>query len=249
MGKIKVNLSNDSRFSPIAFKYLEEVFNNENQSATNGSMCQRLEAEVCRQIGTNYGIAFNSGTSTLHACLLALGIGKGDEVIIPSIGPIMDTFAVIQTGATPVFADIIEGEYTIDYHSIHNLITPNTKAIIVVHIYGYGCRMDDIMDLANDFEIPVIEDCAQAYQTGIIYRGELKLAGSIGMMASFSFESSKHISCGEGGMVLCNDEALAKKIRQIGGLGFGLLEANDGLVRRDENIFKNPDFKRHSMVG
>ncbi len=222
-------------------KTLESVLQG-SQSTTQGTMTQQFENHFKHWFSMKHGIAFNSGTSTLHAILLALGIGKGDEVIIPSLGPIMDTFAVLQCGAKPVFADS-DNNYCIDPIDIATKITNNTKAIIVVHLYGGAANMLDIMSVAKD--IPVIEDCAQA----IFTYTNAGLAGTIGIASSFSFEASKHLSTGEGGMVLTNNIELATKIRKYGGLGFANLGADDGLVRRNEDIFKSHDYKRHDTIG
>lgn len=249
MESFKSTLPIHSRFYIDTFEYLNQVFDAKSQSATQGSMVNQFETHFKQWFDMKHGIAFNSGTSTLHAILLSLGVGPNDEVCIPSLGPIMDTFAVLQCGATPVFVDCIEGEYTIDAWDLSKKITAKTKAIIVVHLYGGACRMDEIMAISISRNIPVIEDCAQAVLTTLKYGGEERMAGTIGIASSFSFESSKHLSTGEGGMVLTNNTYLAEKIRKIGGLGFANLGPDDGLVRRDEKIFQSHDYKRHSDLG
>lgn len=154
----------------------------------------------------------NSGTNALILGLMALGIGKGDEVIMPSHTFIASANAALFTGATPIFADIQPENYTIDCESIEKLITPSTKAIMPVHIYGHPCDMSPILDLAADNNLFVIEDACQAH--GAEYKGQK--CGSIGDLAAFSFFPSKNMTvAGDGGALTTNDGDLSIKASAI----------------------------------
>jgi perosamine synthetase len=220
--------------------YLEKVLNAESWSATGGSWNNALERAFAELHGVRYAIAMNSGTATLHAALVALDVGPGDEVISPALTVIMDAAATIHAGATPVFADVDPYTFNIDPEDVQRKITPRTKAIIAVSLYGLPPDYD-----ALQFGIPIIEDNAQCLLS--TYKG--RIAGSIGAMASYSFETSKHISCGEGGILITDDEGLAVRARKLAGHGFKNLQAEEGRVRLDRDVFQNPHYKRHDTIG
>lgn len=234
-----------AKFRGNELKYVEEVLNSDMKSATGGTWTERLEKAFAKTFNSKYGIAHNSGTSALHTCLLAAGVKKGDEVISPGLTVIMDTFATLYVQARPVYADINPDTFTIDSESIKERITKETKAIIAVHLYGLPCDMSPIMEIAEENNLIVIEDSAQCCLG--YYNG--RVAGSIGHMACFSFENSKHISAGEGGMVITNDEKLAEKVRKYAGLGFRNLTAESGRVRANDEIFQSPEYMRHDTLG
>jgi perosamine synthetase len=238
-------LSNPIKYLGNESKYLEKVLRSENWSATSGNWNQTLEKAFCRRFGVKYGVALNSGTSTLHAALEAAGVGPGDEVISPAITVIMDTTATLHANAVPVFADVNPDTFTIEPDDIERKITSKTKAIIPVSIYGLPADMDRIMQIAQKHNLVVIEDNAQCMLTK--YKG--KLTGSIAHMASYSFENTKHISCGEGGMVITNSKKYAQLVRKIGGHGFKNLKADEGRIRLNKDIFQNPKYKRHDELG
>lgn len=239
-------LNNPSKYLGNELDYLHKVLEGESWSATSGSWTIGLEQAFSRCIGTKYGIAFNSGTSTIHAALEACGIKPGDEVISPAITVIMDSTATFAANAVPVYCDVEEDTFNIDVTKLEALITPKTKAIIPVAIYGMPCDMDPIMGIAKKHNLTVIEDNAQAVLSK--YKG--RTLGTIGHMASFSFENTKHISCGEGGMVLTNDECLGRRVRKVGGHGFKNLQADEGRIRlKDSSEFQNPNYKRHDVLG
>ena len=238
-------LKNPSKYLGNELRYLEKVLCGESWSATGGSWTIGLEKAFADKIGTNYGVAFNSGTSTLHACLEALGVGAGDEVISPAITVIMDSTATFHANAVPVYCDVDENTFLMDPDDLERRITPKTKAIIAVALYGLSPEYDRIMEIAGRHNIPVIEDNAQAVLSK--YKG--RTLGTIGDMASFSFENTKHISCGEGGMVLTKDAQLAERARKLGGHGFKNLKAADGRVRLNQDVFQDPDYKRHDILG
>ena len=238
-------VSNPSKYLGNELEYLKKVLEGESWSATGGSWTIGLERAFSKRIGTKYGVAFNSGTSTLHAALEAVGVGPGDEVISPALTVIMDSTATFHANAVPVYCDVDEQTFNLDPDKLEELITPKTKAIITVALYGLSPDYDKILSIANKYNIPVIEDNAQAVLS--FYKG--KMLGTIGDISSFSFENSKHISCGEGGMILTDNEEYAEKCRKLGGHGFKNLRAEDGRVRLNQDMFQNPDYKRHDSLG
>jgi perosamine synthetase len=238
-------LTNPSKYLGNELEYLRKVLEAESWSNTFGSWTQALEGEFAKRMGAKYAVAMNSGTATLHAALVACGVEPGDEVISPAITVIMDTTATLHANAVPVYADVDPDTFNIDPVDIARRITPRTKAIIPVSLYGLPCDMDPIMKVAEKHGLAVIEDNAQCVLS--TYKG--RMVGTIGHAASYSFENTKHISCGEGGMVITNDEALAERVRKIGGHGFKNLRASEGRIRLNQNIFQNPNYKRHDTLG
>lgn len=236
---------NPSKYLGNELEYLKKVLEGESWSATGGSWTNSLEKAFAQKIGTRYGVAFNSGTSTLHAAIEAAGVQPGDEVISPAITVIMDSTATFHANAIPVYCDVLEDTFTMDPADLERKITLKTKAIIPVAIYGLPCDMDAIMSIAKQRGIPVIEDDAQA----VLSRYKGRTLGTIGQMASFSFENTKHISCGEGGIILTSDEKYAETTRKIGGHGFKNLRSDEGRVRLNADVFQNPDYKRHDVLG
>jgi perosamine synthetase len=156
-------------------------------------------------------MATSSCSGALHLSLLALGIGPGDEVIVPEVTWVATASAVQYVGATPVFADINPLDWTISIESVKKLLTPKTKAIIPVHLYGYAAAAPELMELANSFDIRIIEDAAPAIGTLI---GANKV-GSFGDFGCFSFQGAKLLVTGEGGMLVTNDSDLFAKARKI----------------------------------
>lgn len=238
-------VKNPSKYLGNELMYLQKVLEGESWSATGGSWTIGLEHAFSKRIGTRYGVAFNSGTSTLHAALEAVGVGPGDEVISPALTVIMDSSATFHANAIPVYCDVDEKTFNLDPDKLEVLITPKTKAIIAVALYGLSPDYDRILAIAKKHSIPVIEDNAQAILS--YYKG--KILGTIGDIASFSFENTKHISCGEGGMILTDSEEYAEKCRKLGGHGFKNLRAEDGRVRLNQDMFQNPEYKRHDSLG
>lgn len=181
-----------------------------------GEEVQAFEAEFASYIGARHGIGVGSGTEALHLALAACGIGEGDEVITVSHTAVATISAIELTGATPVFIDIEPQSYTLDPTGCKAAITSRTKAIIPVHLYGLPADLDAIMKIAQEHNLRVIEDCAQAH--GAKYKG--KPVGSYGDMACFSFYPTKNLGAlGDGGMVVTSDQVLAERaylLRQYG---------------------------------
>ena len=210
------------------------------------SLTQEFEEKFCEKFGVNYSVAINSATSGLHAALAAAGVGPGDEVIQPSVTVIMDAYATLYLGATPVFVDINPETWNIDVNEIEKSITEKTKAIIVVSLYGLPVDIDPIMDLARKHNITVIDDSAETVLSD--YKG--KYSGTCADIGVFSFEKTKHITSGsEGGMVVTNSEELAKKVRKFGGIGYKNLTATAGRTSLASSVFQNPNYERFDSMG
>jgi perosamine synthetase len=233
------------RFSGRELEYVKEVLESGFGSSTSGTMNQRLEQAFAERYGVGYAVTLNSGTSTLHAALAACGVGPGDEVIVPALTVISCASAVLFANAVPVFADIDPDTFEMDPADVARKITPRTKAIMPVALYGLTPEMDAIMGLAKAHGLRVIEDCAQCMLTE--YKGQL--AGTIGDVGSFSFENSKHLSTGDGGINITDDEELAAAIRKYACMGFVNIGAREGRVRLTKDMFQNPAFKRHDTFG
>jgi dTDP-4-amino-4,6-dideoxygalactose transaminase len=177
-----------------------------------GDEVAQFEKEFATYGEAQYGIAVSSGTSALHLALLAAGIGPGDEVITVPFTFVATVAAICYAGATPVFADIEPRSFTIDVNRIESLISPRTKAILPVHLYGQPADMDAILDMARRYKLIVIEDAAQAH--GAEYKG--RRIGGIGDLSCFSFYPGKNLGAfGEGGMVLTNNPDYARSIRML----------------------------------
>jgi len=183
---------------------------------STGPKCQEFEEKFAEILGAPYAVSLANCTVALHLAMVILGIGPGDEVIVPSLTFVATANAVRYVGATPVFADIVSlEEPAIDPLDIRAKITPRTKAVIVMHYAGFPCRMDEIMQIANEHGLKVVEDACHGPLSE--YKG--KKLGTIGDIGCFSFFSNKNISTGEGGMLVTNDPAydqLAKLLRSHG---------------------------------
>jgi len=183
-----------------------------------GENVQQLEKDFAHFSDAAYGIGVSDGTGALHVILRALDIGPGDEVITVSHTFIATAEAILLTGAKPVFLDIDADTYLMDVEQVEAKITPQTKAILPVHLYGQTVDMDPLLDIASQHGLKVVEDACQAH--GAEYKG--RKAGSLGDAAAFSFYYSKNLGAyGEGGFISTNDSALAEKIRMIRDHGSG----------------------------
>ena len=182
-----------------------------NWISSSGKYIEEFEKKFSEFCGVKHGISCCNGTVALHLALEALGIGKGDEVIIPTFTMIATCNAVIYTGAKPVLVDSERESWNIDPGKIEEKITDKTKAIMVMHTYGHPCDMDIILELAKKYDLKVIEDAAEAH--GAEYRG--KKIGSLGDVSCFSFYANKIITTGEGGMVVTNNDKIAERVRYL----------------------------------
>jgi dTDP-4-amino-4,6-dideoxygalactose transaminase len=175
------------------------------------SCCKKFEVNFKKLIATNHAFAFWKARVALYAILQALGVGQGDEVILPGYTCVMDVNPIKYIGAKPVYIDIEPKTFNMNIDLLEKEITPNTKAIIAQHTYGYPCDMDGIIEIARHREIAVIEDCCLSL--GSKYKG--KIVGTFGKAAYFSFQWNKPFTTGLGGMAITNDEKLAKKIEDL----------------------------------
>ncbi|MBS7655676.1 DegT/DnrJ/EryC1/StrS family aminotransferase [Candidatus Bathyarchaeota archaeon] len=204
---------NEVCFDKEEVRLIEEVLKSGILTNKNGMGPKVLEFEraFADYIGVKYSVAVSSGTAALHAALMALDLKHKDEVILPSLTFPAAAEAVVLTGAIPIFADVSEETYCIDVESIEDSLSKNTKVIIPVHLYGLPADMDPIMKLAEDNDIAVIEDGAQAH--GALYKA--RKVGSIGDMGCFSFYATKNMTTGEGGIVTSNNKEYVEALRAI----------------------------------
>jgi len=183
--------------------------------SSKGEFLDRFELEFPLFVEADYGVATCNGTVSLHVAFAALGLGPGDEVIVPTFTYVASVNAITYTGATPVFVDSEPEFWNMDPALIEAAITPRTKAIEVVHLYGHPADMDPILEIAARHGLPIIEDAAEAH--GATYRG--RKVGAMGKAGSFSFFGNKIITTGEGGMVVTNDPEFAETCRHLRGQG------------------------------
>jgi perosamine synthetase len=226
--------------------YVLRFLDSEDKTNKAQPWSQRFEAAFAKTIGSTYAIAHNSGTSALHSSLAAAGVGPGDEVISPALTVVMDSYAAMHLGATPVFADVDRDTQNIDPEDVRRKITDRTKAIITVSLQGLPADVAPIMDMARARGIIVVEDCAQTllarYKTG-------KYSGTIGHLGVYSFETKKHLSTGEGGMVVTDDEQLAERVRKFAGIGYKNLTAEAGRMSLLPSDFQDPYYERFDTLG
>ena len=214
-----------------------EVLRSGNLARQSGSRVQEFEAAFAQKFGVRYAIAVSSGTAAIHVALAALGIGFGDEVINTSHCFIGTATPVLHAGAVPVFADIDPRTFNIDPQSIKQKITPYTKAIVPVHLNGCPADMDAIRKIAQAYDLYVVEDAAQAH--GARYRGEL--VGTLGDVGCFSFWEDKILTtAGEGGMLITNDERVARLARMI---------HHHGELREDGDYYQGERLYHHPFLG
>lgn len=180
-----------------------------------GTFIDRFEASVASFTGAPHAISVCNGTVALHLALHCLDIGPGDEVIVPTFTYIASVNTIAQTGAKPVFAESRRGDWLLDPADIERRITPRTKAIMAVHLYGAACNMDEICAVAKRHGLKVIEDCAEALGT----RLDGRHVGTLGDVGTFSFFGNKTVTTGEGGMVIARDPDLALRLRRVKGQG------------------------------
>jgi perosamine synthetase len=223
--------------------YVEEFLDSQLSLRPEINMSARLEKAFAEKFGSAYAITHCNGTATLHSCLAAAGVGVGDEVIVPPLTMASTAISVLHQNAIPVFADVDPETFQIDPESVRKLMSPRTKTIMTVALYGLSPDMDPIMDMAREKGIAVVEDNAQCFLG--TYKG--KLVGTIGDMASFSFQRTKHMTCGEGGMVITNSQKYADAIRQFSILGYSMYSGKN--IQFSKRDIMNPNVDRHGSLG
>ena len=231
------------RIDELEKQYVLDVLDGQFKTSQGAVYMTRFEKAFSEKFESKFSISHVNGTATMHSVLEASGVGYGDEVIVPPLTMSATSLAVLHANATPIFADIDIDTFVIDAKSIEEKITERTKAIITVALYGLSPDMDPIMDIANKYNLVVIEDNAEAFLS--YYKG--RLAGTLGHAASFSFQSSKHLSAGEGGIITTNDEQLAIRIRKASGLGYKNIGAKKARISKSE--IQHPSFERHDFIG
>ncbi len=224
-------------------KYVEEVLDSNFANSTPSGMLGRFEKAFAEKFGVKYAVAHTNGTATLHSALFAAGVRAGDEVITTPLTMSATCMAIMQADAVPVFADVVEETFQIDPKSIEKLITPRTKVIMTVALYGLSPEMDEIMAIAKKHNLKVIEDDAQCFLGK--YKG--RMVGSIGHLSSFSLQSTKHMTAGEGGLVCTNDAGIADEVRRFSVLGYGSVSRAKGIITKDD--IQSPKYDRHTQMG
>lgn len=231
------------RFTELEKKYVLEAIDNEFNTSKNSVFNNLLEQSFRDLFNVKFAIGHVNGTQTMHTALVALGVKAGDEVIVPPLTMSSTAFAVLQNNSIPIFADVDKNTFTIDPESIVECITPKTKAIITVSLYGLSPDYDRILDICKKYNIYLIEDNAECFLG--TYKG--KYVGQFGHFSSFSFQASKHITCGDGGMLTTDDEELANNARRFSSLGYAGVSAKQGKITR--NDIQDPNYSRHISLG
>jgi dTDP-4-amino-4,6-dideoxygalactose transaminase len=189
-------------------EFLSQAIRSGTLTSTKGSFVKRLEEQFPRMIGARHAYACASGTAALHTAFSAIDPEPGDEIITTAITDMGALTPILYQGAIPVFADVDPNTYNVTARTIERCLSERTKAIVVTHLFGNPCDMADIMSLARRLNIPVIEDCAQSY----LAQCDGQHVGTIGDIGCFSLQQGKHITTGEGGLVVANDPALARRM-------------------------------------
>lgn len=240
-----LNKGNESmeRFTELEKKYVLEVLDNSFRNSKNSIFNSRLEKKFAETFKQNFAIGIMNGTCTMHAALHALGVKPGDEVIVPPLTMSAPALAVLHNGSVPVFADVDPKTFTIDAESIKKCITKKTKAVITVSLYGLSPDYDAILKVCRDHNIPLIEDNAECFLGK--YKG--KYVGEYGDFSSYSFQASKHMTSGEGGMLTTNNEQWADKVRKFTSLGYAGVSSKQGKISRLD--IQDPAYSRHVTLG
>lgn len=231
------------RIGSLERKYVMEVLDNGFRTSANSEFNTRLETGFAGLFGSKYAIGLVNGTATLHTALAACGVKPGEEVIVPPLTMSSPAISVLQNGSIPVFADVDKKSFTLTAEGIESVITEKTKAVMPVSLYGASPDYDSILEICSRNNLFLIEDNAECFLSR--YKG--KAVGTFGDFASYSFQASKHLSCGEGGMLITDNESLADKARKFSGLGYaGVSSSQRKITRKD---IQNPSYNRHLSMG
>lgn len=196
-------------FGEEEIKLVTEVLQSGKLNYINGTKTFRFEKEFAEKYGVKYSASCSSGTASLHGAVIALDLEPGDEVLVPPITDMGTIIPVLVQNLVPVFVDVDPEIHNMDPRKIEQNISAKTRAIIVVHMFGHPVDMDPVLKLATKYNLYVIEDCCQAFLTR--YKG--RLCGTIGDIGCFSFQQSKHLTTGDGGMIITNNDKLGRRIR------------------------------------
>lgn len=219
----------EQRYGSEELAELREALEQGTLFYAQGRKVHQLEVEFASYVGASHAVACTSGTAAIHSALIALGISPGDEVITAPITDMGSVVPILYQGAAPVFADLDPYTYTLLPESVEAAITPRTRAVLAVHLAGNACDLDGLVAMCDRHGVALVEDCAQAF--GCRYRG--RYAGTLGRIGCFSLNEFKHISCGDGGLVVTNDEELAVRLR---------LATDKCYDRRPGVTMRNPTF-------
>jgi len=203
-------------FGEEEMKQLAEVIHSGNLFRVGGPKTAAVEQRFAQMIGVKHAVAVTSGTAAIHTAVACINPDPGDEIITTPLTDMGTVIGILFQQAIPIFADTVKDGYHLDPQSVRKNITPRTRAIIVVHLWGMSADMDEFLAIGKEHGIPIIEDCAQAYLTE--YKG--KLVGAMGELGCFSLQQSKHITCGDGGLVVTNRDDLAEHARLFSDKGW-----------------------------
>lgn len=231
------------RITSLEKKYVEEVLKNQFKTSKNNIYNKKLEDAFSEKIKMPYSITHVNGTATMHTALAALGIKEGDEVIVPPLTMSSTSLCVLHNNSIPIFADVDKNTFNIDPKSINKLITKKTKAIITVALYGLSPEYNEILKICDENNLFLIEDNAESFLS--TYHD--KNVGTFGDFSSFSFQASKHLTTGEGGMLCTKNEEFANNARRFSSLGYGGIDAKKGKISKSD--IQNPEYKRHVSFG
>jgi len=225
-------------------KYINQAIENQFRTSKNKHFNNLLIKEFCKKVNVKYGITVSSGTAGLHTALLSLNLKKNDEVIMPAITMSAVAYSIILSGAKPVFADVEEDSLNIDPISVRKRITKNTKAIICVSLYGLPSNYSALKDIIkkNKKKIYLLEDNAEC----ILGSYKKKIAGSFGDFSMFSFQSSKVLTCGEGGIIVTSNKKLWEKAQLYSNLGYFL---SNKTYKQKRISLQNTNLMRHKIIG
>lgn len=231
------------RISQLERDYVSQALDNAFSTSLNSVFNNKLEAAFAKMFNAKYAVGHCNGTGTMHTALAALDVKAGDEVIVPPLTMTSTSLAVLHNGSIPVFADVDPNTFLMTAQAIEKVITPKTKAVITVSLYGLSPDYDEILKVCKKHKIYLIEDNAECFIGK--YKG--KLVGEFGDFSSFSFQASKHLTTGEGGMLICNNEEFADKARRFNCLGYAGVSAKQGKITR--NDIQDPKYNRHISLG
>jgi len=231
------------RFTDLEKKYAIEAIENEFSTSKNSIFNNRLEQKFRELFNVKYAIGHVNGTQTMHTALAALGVKPGEEVIVPPLTMSSTAIAVLQNNSIPVFADVDRATFNIDPESVKKCINKKTRAIISVSLYGLSPDYDKLLEICKENNLYLIEDNAECFLG--TYKG--KLVGQFGDFSSFSFQASKHITCGDGGMLTTDNEEFANNARRFSSLGYAGVSAKQGKITR--NNIQDPNYSRHVSLG
>lgn len=218
---------------------VEEALRSGTLTSTKGNFVKTLETRFAKWLGAAAAHACASGTAALHTAVAAIDPEPGDEIVTTSITDMGALSAILYQAAVPVFADVESHTCNVTAETIERVLSPRTRAIVVTHLFGNPCRMDDILDLARRRKLPVIEDCAQAF--GATWRGQA--VGVLGDIGCFSLQQGKHITTGEGGIVTANDPALARRMFLFINKAWGYGD------KQPDHYFLAPNYRMSELHG